>query len=283
MAKKYYWLKLKSDFFNSKEIKKLRKTAGGDTFVIIYLKMQLLSLQNDGKLYYDGIDDDFASEIALTLDEDVENVRLTIAFLQHCGLIECLSEEEYFMSQVPEITGKESDSAARMRKHRASHCDIDVTNIKLQCNTDVTKCDIEIEKEKDKELDSETETEAEKKAAAVVSRQSSITVQDVVNLYHKICVSLPKIRKLSTFSQQNVEKIIATYTEDEIRETFEKAEKSLFLKGKKNSSETKFKDWKASFEWLVQEEHFVNTLNGKYDNSEEDEKSLEYEQVYNSW
>lgn len=275
MAKKYYWLKLKADFFNSKEIKKLRKTAGGDTFVIIYLKMQLLSLQNDGKLYYDGIEDDFASEIALTLDEDAENVRLTIAFLQHCGLIECISEEEYFMSRVPEITGKESDSAARMRKHRASHCDIDVTNIKLQCNT-------EIEKEKDKELDSETEAETEKKAAAVVSHQS-ITVQDVVNIYHKICVSLPKIRKLSTFSQQNVEKIIATYTEDEIRETFEKAEKSLFLKGKKNSSETKFKDWKASFEWLVQEEHFVNTLNGKYDNSEEDEKSLEYEQVYNSW
>ena len=274
MAKKYYWLKLKADFFNSKEIKKLRKTAGGDTFVIIYLKMQLLSLQSDGKLYYDGIEDDFASEIALTLDEDAENVRLTVAFLQHCGLIECISEEEYFMSQVPEITGKECDSAQRVRNHRAKQA--------LQCNSDVTKCNIEIEKEKDKELDSETETEAEKKAAAVVSHQST-TIQDVVNLYHKICVSLPKIRKLSTFSQQNVEKIIATYTEDEIRETFEKAEKSLFLKGKKNSSETKFKDWKASFEWLVQEEHFVNTLNGKYDNSEEDEKSLEYEQVYNSW
>ena len=142
--------------------------------------------------------------------------------------------------------------------------------------------DIDKDKDKDKDKDIEKEKEKEKDSVAV-SRQSSITVQDVVNLYHKICVSLPKIRKLSTFSQQNVEKIIATYTEDEIRETFEKAEKSLFLKGKKNSSETKFKDWKASFEWLAQEEHFVNTLNGKYDNSEEDEKSLEYEQVYNSW
>lgn len=273
MAKKYYWLKLKTDFFNSKEIKKLRKTAGGDTFVIIYLKMQLLSLQSDGKLYYDGIEDDFASEIALTLDEDAENVRLTIAFLQHCGLIECISEEEYFMSQVPEITGKECDSAQRVRNYRAKQA--------LQCNTDVTKCNTEIEKEKDKELDSEEEEEAEKKSA--VSRQSSITVQNVVNLYNEICVSLPKIRKLSTPCQQNVEKITSAYTEDEIRETFEKAEKSLFLKGKKNSDETKFRDWKASFEWLVQEEHFVNTINGKYDNSEEDEKSLEYEQVYNSW
>lgn len=157
MAKKYYWLKLKTDFFNSKEIKKLRKTAGGDTFVIIYLKMQLLSLKNDGKLYYDGVDDDFASEIALTLDEDIENVRLTIAFLQHCGLIECISEEEYFMSQVPELTGKESDSAARMRKMRASHCDIDVTNTELQCNNFVT-----LEKEKETETEKEKETDLEK-------------------------------------------------------------------------------------------------------------------------
>lgn len=142
--------------------------------------------------------------------------------------------------------------------------------------------DIDKDKDKDKDKDIEKEKEKEKDSVAV-SRQSSITVQDVVNLYHKICVSLPKIRKLSTSSQQNVEKIIATYTEDEIRETFEKAEKSLFLKGKKNSPETKFKDWKASFEWLVQEEHFVNTLNGKYDNSEEDKRQLEYEQIYNNW
>ena len=40
--KKYYWLKLKEGFFEQKIIKKLRKIAGGDTYVIIYLKMQLL-------------------------------------------------------------------------------------------------------------------------------------------------------------------------------------------------------------------------------------------------
>ena len=37
-TKKYYWLKLKDDFFNSREIKKLRRIAGGDTYTIIYLK-----------------------------------------------------------------------------------------------------------------------------------------------------------------------------------------------------------------------------------------------------
>ena len=39
MAKRYYWLKLKNDFFRGKHIKMLRKIAGGDTYTIIYLKM----------------------------------------------------------------------------------------------------------------------------------------------------------------------------------------------------------------------------------------------------
>ena len=40
--KKYYWLKLKEAYFDNPKIKMLRKIAGGDTFTIIYLKMQLL-------------------------------------------------------------------------------------------------------------------------------------------------------------------------------------------------------------------------------------------------
>ena len=54
MAKKYYWLKLKKDFFNSKEMKKLRRIAGGDTYTVIYLKMQLVIRITDdeaGHLY----------------------------------------------------------------------------------------------------------------------------------------------------------------------------------------------------------------------------------------
>ena len=49
--KRYYWLKLKENFFNQKEVKKLRRVAGGDTYTIIYLKLQLLSLKNGGKLF----------------------------------------------------------------------------------------------------------------------------------------------------------------------------------------------------------------------------------------
>ena len=70
MAKKYYWLKLKADFFTSRAMKKIRKIAGGDTYTIIYLKLQLLSLKDEGLLYYEGVEPTFYEEMALALDED---------------------------------------------------------------------------------------------------------------------------------------------------------------------------------------------------------------------
>ena len=75
--KRYYWLKLKEDYFNSPKIKKLRKIAGGDTYTIIYLKMQLLSIKNNGIIEFEKIEPTFQEELALKLDEDVENVSVT--------------------------------------------------------------------------------------------------------------------------------------------------------------------------------------------------------------
>ena len=116
--KKYYWIKLSKAFFESKEVKKLRRLAGGDTYVIIYLKLQILSLENGGKLYFDGLENSFAEELALIMDEDVNNIQLTLAFMQKCGLIEQRADDEFFMPEVLRNYGAESSAAIRMRKMR---------------------------------------------------------------------------------------------------------------------------------------------------------------------
>lgn len=145
--KRYYWMKMKPDFFQSKEIKKLRRIAGGDTFTIIYLKMLLKSITTGGKLYFESVEETFAEEIALDLDEDVENVNLTIGFLLTHGLIEKLSEDSILLPEAVENTGSEGSSAARVRALRDRKA--------LQCNADVTNCNTDIEKEKEKEKDKE--------------------------------------------------------------------------------------------------------------------------------
>lgn len=133
--RRYYWLKLKEDFFTDKRIKRLRKISGGDTYTIIYLKLLLLSLKDSGKLYYDGVETDFIKELALTIDETEDDVMVTVNYLVAQGLMEIITEnDEYFLTEIPSLIGSETASTRRSRKSRGQKA--------LQCNTSATSCNL---------------------------------------------------------------------------------------------------------------------------------------------
>lgn len=117
--KKYYWLKLSDKFFNDKAIKKLRKIAGGDTYTVIYLKMMLIAIKQNNRLYFDGIEDDFMEELALELGEDPENVAVTCTFLEKKGLLQVMTDEEFLLTQCAEMVGSETAEARWKRNQRA--------------------------------------------------------------------------------------------------------------------------------------------------------------------
>ena len=145
MAKRYYWLKLKDDYLDSPKIKKLRKIAGGDTYTIIYLKMQLLSVKNQGVIEYEGIEQTFAEELALKLNEDIDNVKITLSYLESQGLIEASEESTYLLPEALKSIGSETNSADRVRAYRQRKA--------LQCNADVTTCNTDIDIDRDIEID----------------------------------------------------------------------------------------------------------------------------------
>ena len=118
MAKRYYWLKLKDDFFTSKEIKKLRRVAGGDTYTIIYQKMLLLAMKSDGILTWTGLEDTFGEELALELDEKTEDVEMTLFYLLKSKLAETQDDKQFYFPYSVENTGSEGASADRTRKYR---------------------------------------------------------------------------------------------------------------------------------------------------------------------
>ena len=135
MGKRYYWLKLPEGFFRQKPIKKLRKIAGGDAYTIIYLKMLLIAMKQDGKIYFEGVEDDFYEELALELDEDSENVKVTVLFLIRQGLMELVDETEYLLTECGNMVGSEAASTQRSRLCRERKA--------LQCNTNATTSNIE--------------------------------------------------------------------------------------------------------------------------------------------
>ena len=157
--KRYYWIQLTQDFFKSKEMKLLRKIAGGDTHTIIYLKMMLISLEDGGCIYYDGLADNLAEEIALMIDENVEDIKITLLFLESKGLLTRKSDRDYFLEQVPEMVGSETASARRVRKFRENQS-------ALQCNNDETKRNGDIDIEKD--IDTEIEKDVDENPVALI-------------------------------------------------------------------------------------------------------------------
>lgn len=159
-GKRYYWLKLKDDFFTSKRIKKLRNMAGGDTYTIIYLKMQLLAMKTDGIIRWSGLEENFADELALDLDEKPDDVSVTLMYLLSTGLAETQDNISFFFPYAIENTGSEGASAQRVREFRdrqALQCNVQplqsnacVTQVKQMCNGE-------------KEIEKETEIDTDKK------------------------------------------------------------------------------------------------------------------------
>lgn len=245
MAKKYYWLKLKNNFFSQPKIKKLRKIAGGDTYTIIYLKMQLYSLEDDGKLYFDGIEENFVEEMALKIDEDPENVGVTIQFLIAQGLMILCDDNEYLMTETQESIGSESDSAQRVRAHRERKA--------LHCNDTVTLCNTEIEIEK----------EIENRDRVRDKTDSKISYQLIADTFNDICKSFDRVERISDSRKEDIATACKKFGFEQIRTAFAKAENSKFLKGEECKGDYKFK---ANFNWIIKEENLKKILGGNFDN-----------------
>lgn len=160
-SERYYWLKMYDDFFNSARIKKLRKIAGGDTYIVIYLKMQLIAMKQEGVLRWKGVEDKFADELALELDEDPANVEVTISYLVAQGMAEFINDSTLFLPFAVKNVGSECSSAQRVRDCRvrasdeaARLYDANEDKMALPCNTDLLHCNTDIrEKIRDKSIE----------------------------------------------------------------------------------------------------------------------------------
>jgi predicted phage replisome organizer len=169
--KRYFWLKLRDNFFNTKEIKLIRKLPSGSDILIVLLKLQVAALKTGGLIEIDGICDTVEEEISLIIDEELSVVKISLAVLKKFHLISDTKESDIEVLLHEESIGSENASTMRVRQHRAKkkrqnqqqeklyisnnsgnnalHCNADVTKVKRLGNAE-TETEIEIEKEKNK-------------------------------------------------------------------------------------------------------------------------------------
>lgn len=217
--KKFFWIKLRPDFFNDPYIKLLRRMAGGDTYTIIYLKMLVKSAPTDGVIYFQGAGADISEELALTLDESIEDVRALLAYLEAKKLITHPEiTQDLFLVASADLTGSEVDSAQRVRKFRERQ------QLKaLQSNTDVTNSNDKLEKELEKELELELEIDKDKKIFAGSNEPDPVHYKEIIDYLNQKAntkyrssgsktKTLIKVRVNDGFDLDDFKKVIDTKT-----------------------------------------------------------------------
>ncbi|WP_370843263.1 phage replisome organizer N-terminal domain-containing protein [Megasphaera sp.] len=201
--KRFYWIKLRENFFQQETIDWLMEQENGSAYIVLYLKMCLMTANTAGELIRTIGDMTIPYEpkkISQKTGFDIDTVNVALSLFKHLGLIEETQEGIPVMPEVKNMVGSESESAARVRKYRkkkkALQSNTDVTNKALQSNTDVTnkvlQSNVEIRDKSIEYRDKSKENREEK----VESRKketgtSDDDLKDVITAYRKNIYPMP--------------------------------------------------------------------------------------------
>jgi predicted phage replisome organizer len=125
MSKKYYWLKLKNDFFERKDIKIIEAMDNGKDYIIFLLKLKLRSLEENGYLRVSETIPYNNKLLSTITNTDIDIVKSAMELFIQFGLIEIMDNDTIYMNCVRDLIGTESGAAKRMERHRAKKLTIE--------------------------------------------------------------------------------------------------------------------------------------------------------------
>lgn len=185
--KKYYWLKLKKDFFKRHDIQIIENMPNGKDYVLFYLKLLVESVDHEGGLRFNETIPYNEQMLATITNTNVDTVVNAMKLFKELGMVEILDDKTIYMNEVSKMLGAETYWAQKKREERQKnklpqqevpkigHCP---TTVQGESNMSNQEIDIEIEKEIDKELEIELDSEKEEKNNVV--RSTPVCSRDVL-------------------------------------------------------------------------------------------------------
>lgn len=252
---KYYWLKLKRDFFKRHDIRIVEEMPNGKEYILFYLKLLCESVDHDGSLRFSDEIPYNENMLAVITNTNVDIVRAACKMFTELQMMDILDDGTLYMREVNNMIGSaaNNDNANRQRAFRERQ-----KQLQIEANTgetlseryeSVTKRNesksIEIEKEIDKRVD----------------------YQLIADMYNEICISFPRLKSLSDKRKKAIKARLKTYSIDDFRTLFEKAESSDFLKGSND------RNWSATFDWLISDANMAKVLDGNYDRKQQKQRN----------
>ena len=144
--RKYYYLKLKENYFDDDSIVLLESMQDGVLYSNILLKLYLKSLKHGGRLQLDEDIPYTAQMIATITRQQIGTVERALQIFLKLGLVEVLDSGTFYMSNIELLIGQSSTEAERKRAARLQNKALSALRTSGGHLSDIRPPEIEIEK-----------------------------------------------------------------------------------------------------------------------------------------
>lgn len=272
--KKYYWLKLKKDFFKRHDIQIIENMPNGKDYVLFYLKLLVESVDHNGGLRFNETIPYDEQMLSIITNTNIDTVSKAMELFRGLGMVEILDDQTIYMNEVSKMLGAETYWAEKKREQRQKakldasktprigHCPSEVQTVQVMSK-------VEIELEKDIDIEKEIKIEKEKKK----STKKKPANADFTSLISSYTSNENLIEALNAFIEMRIS-IKSQPTErafkmilnklDKLAQTDE--ERILILENSITNN------WKDIYELKIKNQRGYNnarsvTTNGNYDSS----------------
>lgn len=256
------WIKITTDVFDDEKILLIESLPDGYAIITVWFKLLCLAgKQNNGGVFMMGQAAYTEKMLATIFRMKKSTVSVALQTFEKFGMIEMvdgvITIPNWNKHQALDAyeKKKERDRVYQQERRAAQKALISGTaerssDASPDCKQTQSSYVAVSDKEEDKERDKDIEKDIEKE---------NDTCKQVVDLYHSICTSYPSVKVLSEVRKREIKARLNTYSLDDLKAVFEKAEASSFLKGRNN------RNWIANFDWLIKDENMAKVLDGNYD------------------
>lgn len=242
------WIKITTDIFDDEKILMIESLPSADSIIVIWFKLLALAgKQNNNGVFIMSNGIPYTDEmLASIFRRDINTVRMAVEVFRQYGMVEIIYDTitipNWEKHQTLDSYEKKKQRDKLYQQERRRKQKMIASGESSDESSDVAVSEEEIEEDKERNI------------------YTSKNCQKIIDLYNDICKSLPRCIKLSETRKRHIKaRLKDGYGEDDFRKIFEKAEASDFLTGKAEK-------WKASFDWLVNENNMIKVLEGNYDN-----------------
>lgn len=248
------WIKITTDIFDDEKILLIESLPDAYAIITVWFKLLCLAgkMNNSGVFMMNNRVAYTDKMLATIFRMKETTVQLALQTFEQFGMVEIVDGVITIPNwgkhqNLDQLESKKEYMRNYMKEYREKQKAL--TSGKPSCKTNSKSNVSEADKEEEIEEDIEIERDIER-----------IDYNGICSLFNEICVSYPSVRSLSEARKKAIKARLKTYSMDDFRTLFEKAEASSFLKGNNN------RNWSATFDWLIKDSNMAKVLDGNYDN-----------------